>query len=369
MLEGGGQLLRNASALAAITCTPIMVDSIRAGRSNPGLRPQHLTGLALVERLSRGSLLGGALNSTAVVLQPGPGPLQCGDSVADTRTAGSCLLLAQTALPCLLLAAPPPGAAPGAGGASRLELRGGTDASMAPPVGYLEHVLLPSLRRLLGVRVSMDLRRRGFYPKGGGVVTLEAVSLPPGALLPPVVLTERGAVTAIRIHAFTAGRVGEGVGRRMAAAAEAALRAGGVGPGVPIECAVVHEPPERAVGDGCGVVAVAETAAGRLLGASGLGERWVAAEEVGRRAGEELAGALRGGACVDDWLQDQLIIFMALAGGESKVVAGEPTLHTRTAVAVAEALTAARFTLAARGDGTWLIGCTGAGLPAGGARV
>lgn len=37
------------------------------------------------------------------------------------------------------------------------------------------------------------------------------------------------------------------------------------------------------------------------------------AEDIGQRAGDELMDALEVGACTDEWLQDQLIIFMALA--------------------------------------------------------
>ena len=37
------------------------------------------------------------------------------------------------------------------------------------------------------------------------------------------------------------------------------------------------------------------------------------AEAIGERAGTELMDALASGACTDEWLQDQLIIFMALA--------------------------------------------------------
>ncbi len=55
-LEGGGQILRNAAALAAITGTAVRVSRIRARRSKPGLRPQHLTGLRQIEALSQGRL-------------------------------------------------------------------------------------------------------------------------------------------------------------------------------------------------------------------------------------------------------------------------------------------------------------------------
>jgi RNA 3'-terminal phosphate cyclase (ATP) len=103
MLEGGGQLLRNAFALSALTHTPVRIHRIRENRKpKPGLRPQHLTGLQLVEKLSRGRLEGGEIGGSEVAFCPGQ--LACGDATADTQTAGSCMLLAQTALPCLLLA-------------------------------------------------------------------------------------------------------------------------------------------------------------------------------------------------------------------------------------------------------------------------
>ena len=219
-LVGGGQLLRNASALAAITGTPIAIDKIRAGRSNPGLRPQHLSGLRLTAALSGGALEGGAVKSTAVALRPGR--LAAGAHVADTGTAGSCMLLAQAALPCLLFAAPGPA---GGGRESVLELRGGTDATLAPPLGYLQHVLLPVLGAL-GVDATVELVRRGFFPRGGGVVSLRAEALPAGGTLPALTLTQRGRVTRICIRAFTAGKVGAAVGESMARAAEAGAAQG-----------------------------------------------------------------------------------------------------------------------------------------------
>ena len=65
-------------------------------------------------------------------------------------------------------------------------------------------------------------------------------------------------------------------------------------------------------------------------------------------------------------MQDQLIIFMALAQGTSRVSCGEPTLHTRTAMTVAEMLTAAKFTVKPpKGEMQhWLLECTGAGIAA-----
>ena len=93
MLEGGGQILRNAAALAAITGTPIQVTKIRAGRSKPGLRAQHLAGLQLVAELCQGKLEGGSIGSQEITLTPRH--LTSGYHMSDTKTAGSCMLLAQ----------------------------------------------------------------------------------------------------------------------------------------------------------------------------------------------------------------------------------------------------------------------------------
>ncbi len=39
-----------------------------------------------------------------------------------------------------------------------MTLRGGTDAPMAPPVGYLQHVFAPMARRLMGLDLEVGLR-------------------------------------------------------------------------------------------------------------------------------------------------------------------------------------------------------------------
>ncbi|KAK9811681.1 hypothetical protein WJX72_008299 [[Myrmecia] bisecta] len=383
MLEGGGQILRNAAALSAITRTPIRVDQIRANRSTPGLRPQHLTGLQLVAAICQGQLGGGKIGSSSVTLVPGI--LQAGEHMGDTGTAGSCTLLAQASLPCLLMAGPT-GSAPadeegardgstasGSGShLSRLELRGGTDASMAPPVGYLQHVLLPVLRSHLGVDAELDLRRRGFFPKGGGRLSLAVHSLPQGCCLPPINLTERGEITKFSITSFCAGTIPKKAAQRMADTAWQDLKGACdrriSGKNLHIE--VTEETSQTALGNGAGLLIVAETAGGCVLGAAGIGERGVSGLATASIAAREMLDVLESGACVDQWMQDQLIIFMALAEGTSRVLCTEPTLHTRTAMVVSETLTGAKFTVHSPpatddGKGLWMIECQGAAVPAG----
>lgn len=70
---------------------------------------------------------------------------------------------------------------------------------------------------------------------------------------------------------------------------------------VPIQCETVAETPDRAFGDGTGIIMVAETSTGCLLGASGIGERGVQAEHIANTAVDELIEAVCSGACVDHW--------------------------------------------------------------------
>ncbi len=42
--EGGGQMIRTALAMSAITRIPVNIHNIRANRPRPGLANQHLTG-------------------------------------------------------------------------------------------------------------------------------------------------------------------------------------------------------------------------------------------------------------------------------------------------------------------------------------
>ena len=453
MLEGGGQILRNAVALSGALGTPLAVTRIRAGRPKPGLSPQHATGLRLAARICGGgagnAAAGTALlegcepRSTAVRFAPGgrggAGSPVAGEAYeADTGTAGSCTLLAQQALPLLLLArrrrregGEDEHAKEGGGGGqaeaeakavwSRVVMRGGTDASHAPPVGYLQRVLTPTLNAWLAAAqeeeggqqqqpqqsqqqqqqqqgsaerplpppISLSLARRGFFPRGGGEAALRVRALAPGASLPPLThLSERaaGGVASVDVYAFSAGRVPPDAARRAAEAAAGPIRAalaalaeqaaadGRICPPPPsVRLHTEHLPAgsDLAVGDGAGITCVAAIAAAaspdggpggggrrpppQLLGSSASGERGLRAEDMGAACGRALARQLCSGCAADEWLADQVVVLAALAGGggraggggggqgrPSRVLCAAPlSLHARTAVAVAEQVTAA----------------------------
>lgn len=104
-LEGGGQVLRTATSLAAITKKDCRVFNIRKNRPNPGLKPQHLLGLRALSQLSGGKLEGDFLKSDNIRFFPG----QIKNQGLHIRieTAGSITLVLQTLIPPALLAPEP----------------------------------------------------------------------------------------------------------------------------------------------------------------------------------------------------------------------------------------------------------------------
>jgi RNA 3'-terminal phosphate cyclase (ATP) len=351
VLEGGGQLLRNTVALAALLSKNVTIHRVRHGRNPPGLRNQHAAGIKLVGDICAANLTGAQTGSVSVDFRPGL-ILLPGDYSADPGTAGSTTLLLQVSLPCLLFSSTPT--------RSTLNIRGGTNAQAAPQIDYTQHVLLPFLRRHFGLDLSLEITRRGYFPRGGGAVQC-AVQPVPGPL-PAVHLVERGRVTAVRGHAHVAGLPAH-IARTMSAAATAELVKAGLDPSV-IDIGAVRESDETVYGAGAGVVLWAETDAGCVLAGTAIGKKGLAPSAVGALAAQELIGNLEHGGCVDEFMQDQMIIFLSLAKGKSTVRTGPLTLHTKTAIWVAEQLTDAKFEIEKDPSGQYKIHCQGIGLEA-----
>ena len=271
------------------------------------------------------------VDSTAIDFRPGP--IQLPKMLtADTGTAGSTTLLLQVALPYLLFS-PSENQAPESRSShevppSVLALHGGTNASLAPQIDYTQAVLFPFLSkhfRISRFSPTLTVDRRGYYPRGGGSVrcTVPSISGP----LPPIVLTERGQVNAIRGSARVGG-LPLWIAQRMVSGARRALLENGIA-STEISITPVRERDEDVVGAGGGILLWAETDNGCLIGGSAVSTREKKPETVGEEAARELVRNLSHGGCVDEYLQDQMVVFLALAKGTSIVKAGPLTDHTR----------------------------------------
>src|SRR2546425_1668431 len=136
--EGGGQLVRMAVALSALTATPVRVVRIRAGRPVPGLASQHVTALQAVAELCSGELKGVDVGSSTIEFRPGT--IGAGRYAFDVGTAGGGTPVVQTVLP-------PARSSPDAG---PLHLLPGTGGAWVPPLDLFFPPLLPPLCRLGG---------------------------------------------------------------------------------------------------------------------------------------------------------------------------------------------------------------------------
>lgn len=314
MGEGGGQILRNAVALSAVLLKPIRVYNIRAKRSNPGLRPQHLTGVKAVAALSSADVSGLSVGSREIVFKPRG--LSGGRMRFDAGTAGSTTLMLQSLMPAMVFSRSP----------VEIELRGGTNNPMAPPIEYFEYVLIPILRKM-GVEFEVQLLRRGFYPRGGGVIKAKSK---PVKSLNPIRLTKFDEVKIVRGLSYSC-RLPSHIVDRMARSAEKILTSRGYDVAIKRQ---VLQPGDKqcSLDPGCGIILVAELKSGALIASDNLGKRGVPAEKVGGDAAEELLKQLEARAPVDKHLGDQLVIWACLAKGVSEYKVAELTGHTTTSI-------------------------------------
>ncbi|OJD18207.1 hypothetical protein AJ78_01765 [Emergomyces pasteurianus Ep9510] len=210
-LEGGGQLVRNAVALSALTGRPVTINNIRGKRNGPkGLRRSHTAAIQFLAEVCRGRIDGATVGSSEITFYPrdtgedglpssGMGedellsalqrksslyplplasPIQSEYNICLT-TPGSIFLIFQALYPYLVYAGAglhSKGETAGGSSASqviRLKITGGTNISFSPSFDYVYQVLIPNFAKLGLPRLSVKLNRRGWST---GAVQIGSVS-------------------------------------------------------------------------------------------------------------------------------------------------------------------------------------------------
>ncbi|MDB5385864.1 MAG: 3-terminal phosphate cyclase [Planctomycetaceae bacterium] len=316
MGEGGGQILRTSVALSILTQTPIRITRIRAGREKPGLQRQHLVAVQAAARVSNAEITGDELQSSELTFRPNqvtPGVYRF-----STGSAGSTTLVLQTLLPVLWSAQGP----------SRLTLEGGTHNPFAPPFDFLANAFIPMLERM-GPRIGIRLDRHGFYPRGGGSIDVE---ITPSAKLQPISLVERGP----RLD-FQAEAVVVGLSKDIADREVATLRRHLNWPGDQI-FAKVH-PDRFGVGNYIAVTLKNENVCEVQ---TAIGQRGVRGEDMARLVAKQVQRHLCANVPVGEYLADQLLLPMALAG-KGEFVTLTPSLHTTTNIEIIQKFLNVKF--------------------------
>src|SRR3989338_5138454 len=330
-LEGGGSIARVALALSTLTQQPFSITDIRKNRPQPGLKNQHLFCIKALEKLCNASSEGAALGS--IDLKYWPGKIEGQAIGIDIETAGSITLFLQSVLlPSMF-----------ADKAVKFNIFGGTDVAWSPPYDYFSNIFIPQIRKY--ANVESKLIKRGYYPKGNGKLQLTVkpiykisnfnnfdefhANLKENA--PKINSIEQGSLIQIKgISHASSDLQNAQVAERQAKSAEMALNKYKC----PINIDINYN---EALSTGSGIILWVifskdpdeiDASNPIRLGADSLGERGKKAEIVGEEAAKKLSAEIESKAPVDQHLADQLLQFLALAGG--KIKASKITNHAKT---------------------------------------
>lgn len=345
--EGGGQIIRTALALSAITGKAFRIVNIRKNRKNPGLANQHLFCVKAMKELCDAQVEGAELGSQKIEFYPRK--IKPRTLSIDIGTAGSMTLLMQSVLPVCILSE----------GKFRIRLKGGTDVSWSMPYDYMVNVLFPQLRRYADI--EPQLLRRGYYPQGNGEIEVKIRSKFPIVTnsdaekkegdfaaekiiqAPKISLTSQGTLHLIKgVSHCSKDLESQEVADRQAKSARGFLST--------LHCPVnIMTEYRDSFSTGSGITLWAIFSVGKetdfnnpiVLGADALGERAKRAEDVGKEAAEKLINEIRSDAPVDEHLADNLIPFLGFYGGAIKV--SRVSEHTLTNIFVVEQFLGKRF--------------------------
>ncbi|KAK1976702.1 RNA 3'-terminal phosphate cyclase [Colletotrichum cereale] len=337
--EGGGQLVRVAIALAAVTSQGVRITNVRGNRPSRrggggggveggGLKAQHVTAIRWLAETTEADVEGLSVGSDTLTFVPRlpPSAALAGKprSIkidADTGAA-STLLILQAILPFLLYATADDG-----GGAApiELELTGGTNVGWSLSYEYLDQVLLPRLESCFGMRVARRLKQRGWSlgPQSRGSIVLTVNLMRRGQTLR---LLDSGAarqdpsgteVTHVDVSMIVPSHIHADLQNALAGALASSL------PDAEVDFKVVEDSGHDAR---VYVLLVARSASGLRWGRDVL----TSTPKKGRQQRESVVSLITrkvvGGllkelavprSTIDEFLQDQLVVFQALAEGRT----------------------------------------------------
>lgn len=311
--EGGGQILRTALILSPVSGKAFRMRNIRSKRRVPGLRRQHLGCVELAAEMTDAETSEAEVGSTELTVYPrSPGP---GDYEIDIG-AGSVTLLSSVFLPISALCREK----------SVLKAVGGTDVPFSPTSSFFSYAFLPMLSEILP-DADYSVRRRGYYPKGKGEVRLEAGGRSRSAGPGPLTFTDKGehVDTIIRVESSN---LPEHISRRIISSFRVALAQRS--PEVPVRSRTDVSFPDDKWRVGVSATAVSRYENG-MVATSRCGRKGLPSERIGRELAEKLSEEM-GQPCVDPYLSDQLLPYLAVYGGKICVV--DPTPHFTTGLYV-----------------------------------
>jgi RNA 3'-phosphate cyclase len=308
--SGGGQILRTALGLSALTQKPFTITNIRKSRPQPGLKDQHLQGLLAVKKLTDAEI-DAKIGTTELTFTPKT--IRKGNLKIKLNTAGSLGMILQVLL------------IPAIKTDLNISVKGGSIFSKwAPPVYHFENILLP----LLDYPVKINIKKHGFYPKGGA--ELEVFS--PKTELKPINLEKGEPIELNGISIASTSLKAKKVAERQANEAKKILSKH-------FDNIKIKTQYVEALNPGSGIQLTLKTTK-TIYGGDAVGERGKTSEKVAQTACDNLIQSYEKGT-VDKYTADMLIPYLALAGGS--YTAPEITNHIKTNINTIEKFLDVKF--------------------------
>ena len=320
--EGGGQLIRTALALSTITRQPFSCINIRKGRKQPGLKAQHVAIIDTLCKWTGAKVVGNTLGSSSLEFFPGK-TIPATHLNIEIGTAGSIVLVLQTLLLPALFAE----------GRVKFSCTGGSDVSMSPVFDYFQSIFLPHIKKFCK-KLSTTLLQRGFEPQGEGKIELlvepQFSSATPEFLttlreqVPPINLIHQQPLLVVKGSSYASLSLQERkVAERQASATKSVLTQL-LPQNIPLSITTSYT---AAVNSGSGIVLWALCSEHEemnlfnpnIFGMNQLGEKKRSAEDIGTSVAKQFINIFASKCAVDNFLGDQLLVYLALVGGSMTV--------------------------------------------------
>jgi len=249
----------------------------------------------------------------------------------DIGTAGSITLLLQALIPAGSLQT----------GEFRFDVKGGTDVRWSPTLDYFRHIVIPIYLQI-GIGVAIDVRRRGFYPVGGGDVSCRITAQ---GSLNNIALEEkvRGKASIASICSNLPKSVAE---RQLKAAADFLIKSN-----VGIEGKEASVEPSASPGSAICIY----HSKGSYIGGDGIGEKGKPSERVGLEAAKFFFDEYSSDCTLDSHVADMVVPLLALAKHESVFATSKKSEHLLTNLHIAKIITGCEYSVEQLDSGQSII--------------
>ncbi len=328
--EGGGSIIRLSAGYSILFNQPIKIYNIRANRSKPGLRLQHLLGLKTLAQITNSNLSNCDIGTNEIILYPNNRNIKEKLEVNIKTAASLGLLLQPIQIACLGFQNP-----------ITLEVilnGGGTLGKWAPGLDYLKNVTYQIFNKA-NYEINIDIKKYGFYPKGGAKTTCYITI--PQKELNPIILTELGNINLINGNLVCSeklknARVLERIRNSIENEITRELN-------IDTKLSLKYV---NSLSIGVGVCLWANSD-NRAILSSGtiLGEKNISSEELGNNAAKKIIQYIKNKVPVDNFLSDQLLPVMGFIKKPSRIKVLEITNHTRTNLELIKLFTHREYTI------------------------